>query len=119
MREPESTPVCSPRDERAQSRAAKNEVDRLLKLPWRGQASKITGVRKKLLEQFEERGVRKQKFEEGVLVQYAVTKYWVKFDSEETSKETQSLNITRLFAELLKSKHCPGVCHKHVFRTRS
>ena len=60
-----------------------------------------------MLAQFEEKGLRKKKMEDGVQIDYAVTKYWVKYDGEDAAEETTRLNITRMFAKLLKSKKCP------------
>lgn len=64
-------------------------------------------MQKKVLAQFEEKGLRKKKMEDGVQIDYAVTKYWVKYDGEDAAEETTRLNITRMFAKLLKSKKCP------------
>ena len=52
--------------------------------------------------------MRHKKFDDGVMVEFAVTKYWCKFDGEVAAKETKKLNVTRLFEELLKSKKCPA-----------
>ena len=60
-----------------------------------------------MLAQFEERGVKKNKLNDGVMIEYAETKYWVKWDGEESAKFTARLNITRMFQDLLKSKGCP------------
>ena len=100
----------SPRDERAAARTAnrraEDDLAAILRKPWRGQAESVKGVQKKVLAQFEEKGLRKKKMEDGVQIDYAVTKYWVKYDGEDAAEETTRLNITRMFAKLLKSKHC-------------
>ena len=75
--------------------------------PWRGQAEKLKAVQRRILDHFEERGVRKKRLEEGAVVEYASTRYWLKWDGEITAKETLRLNITRLLSELLNSKNCP------------
>lgn len=102
---------ASPRDDRAAARTATREaVDDLeatLRKPWRGQASNVKAVQKKILEQFEERGVKRAELQDGVQINVAVTKYWVKWDGEDSAKETKMINITRLFQELLQSKRCP------------
>ena len=101
----------SPRDERAAARTAnrraEDDLAAILRKPWRGQADSVKGVQKKVLAQFEEKGLRKKKMEDGVSIDYAVTKYWVKYDGEDAAEETTRLNITRMFAKLLKSKKCP------------
>ena len=103
----------SPRDVRAAARtAARHNEDDLvasLRKPWRrGQANNLKGVQKKVLAQFEEVGVRKKKLEDGVLIDVAVTKYWVKFDGIDAAEYTERLNITRMFEKLLASKKCPA-----------
>ena len=73
----------SPRDVRAAARtAARHNEDDLvasLRKPWRGQANNLKGAQKKVLAQFEEVGVRKKKIEDGVQIDVAVTKFWVKW----------------------------------------
>ena len=107
---PSHSTAASPRDERAAGRASSREADdeleALLRKPWRGQARQLKPVRFEVLAQFEERGVRVPKLDDGVMIQTVATKYWVKWDGEATAKTTTKLNITRLFEELLKSKHC-------------
>ena len=44
---------------------------------------------------------------DSVMIHFAATKYWVKWDGPGTAKVTTHLNITRLFYELVKSKRCP------------
>ena len=61
-----------------------------------------------MLAQFEEVGVRKKKLEDGVQIDVAVTKYWVKFDGIDAAEYTERLNITRMFEKLLASKKCPA-----------
>ena len=67
----------------------------------------LKSVQKRVLAEFEERGIRDKQLNDGVQIEVAKTKYWVKHDGEGTAKIMQRLNITRLFEELLKSKHCP------------
>lgn len=57
--------------------------------------------------QFEERGVKRRQFEDGVAIEVAATKYWVKWDEEKNAKVTTRLNITRMFEELIKNKFAP------------
>lgn len=57
--------------------------------------------------QFEERGIKRSQFEDGVAVEVAATKYWVKWDHEKNAKVTTRLNITRMFEELIKNKFAP------------
>ena len=106
--------TISPRDERAMRRgdvahhlASESELSAILRKPWRGQAEKLKPSHRRILDQFEERGVRKKKLEDGIVVEYATTRYWLKWDGEATAKETLRLNITRLLSEVLSSKHCP------------
>jgi hypothetical protein len=61
-----------------------------------------------VLAQFEERGQRRKVVEDGVFIDKAETKFWVKWDGESSAKTTVCLNITRMFEDLLKSKNCPG-----------
>ena len=110
----ESCVTISPRDERASRRGeaarhpqAEDELSAILMKPWRGQAEKLKAVQRRILDHFEERGVRKKRLEEGAVVEYASTRYWLKWDGEITAKETLRLNITRLLSELLNSKNCP------------
>ena len=108
----------SPRDERAAARTAnrraEDDLAAILRKPWRGQAESVKGVQKKVLAQFEEKGLRKKKMEDGVQIDYAVTKYWVKYDGEDAAEETTRLNITRMFAKLLKSKKCPDEIYLYL-----
>lgn len=94
----------------ARTAARHNEDDLVasLRKPWRGQANNLKGVQKKVLAQFEEVGVRKKKLEDGVQIDVAVTKYWVKFDGIDAAEYTERLNITRMFEKLLASKKCPA-----------
>ena len=39
-------------------------------------------MQRQFLDQFEERGIRKKKLDDGVQIEYAATKYWVKYDGE-------------------------------------
>lgn len=99
---------ASARDHRAASRETSEELKALEKKPWRGMATSLKSVQKKILSHFEERPVKKRKFgETGEQVDFLTTKYWVKWDGEDSAKETTRLNITRLFEELLRSKGCP------------
>ena len=90
---------------------AEDELQALLRKPWRGQAESLKAAQKRVLAQFEERGVREKVLNDGVMIEVAKTKYWVRADGEGTAKVTTRLNITRLFEELLKSKHCPASWH--------
>lgn len=105
----------SPREDRASARAARNNEDEdsvlqaLLDMPWRGQAEKLKPTQKKLLSHFEERGIRKTVLanDGSGTSATAVTKYWVRYDGEDTADEMTRLNITRMFKKLLNSKRCP------------
>ena len=82
-----------------------DDLQARLRKPWRGQADKLRGVGQEVLSYFEEEGVKKAKFEDGVMVHQAVTRYWVKVDGKETALITERLLITRLFEKLLDSKN--------------
>ena len=79
----------------------------MLRKPWRGQAGKLKPAQKAVLDCFEERGVTRNKLEDGVMVATAATKFWVKWDGESAAKITEKLNITRLLDDVLKSRHAP------------
>ena len=104
----------SPRDDRTAAQEARGEAEdelqALLRKPWRGQATKLKAAQRSVLDQFEEKGVREKKFDDGVAIEIATTKYWVKWDGEATARTTKTLNITRMFEALLASKNCPGAC---------
>ena len=72
------------------------------------QASGLKPAQRAVLAEFEEKGQRQPKLEDGVMIEEAITKYWVKWDGEATATTTKRLNITRLFERLLASKNCPG-----------
>ena len=103
--------AASPRDARAQqrteSREAEDNLRAELRKPWRGQAEKLKPAQKAVLACFEERGVEVKELEGGEMISTAQTRYWVKWDSESTAKTTKTLNITRLFEAVLKSRHAP------------
>eukprot|EP00966_Prymnesium_polylepis_P153328 3541542-Prymnesium_polylepis.1 len=73
--------AASPREERAERREARGEAEdelqAVLRKPWRGQAAKLKSAQRAILEQFEEKGLRENKFEDGVPIEVPVTKYWV------------------------------------------
>ena len=80
----------SPRDERAQARTearqAQDDLAAIILKPWRGQASNVKGTQRKVLDQFEEIGVREPKLQDGVMIEVAKTKYWVKWGGKATAK---------------------------------
>ena len=114
---PRSCAHASPRAERDSTRHADDDLQATLSKPWRGQAENLKPAQKRVLEQFEERAVRDRIFDGGVMIDIAKTKYWVRADGEATGKVTTRLNITRLFDDLLKSKHCPYETKKASRRT--
>lgn len=103
-----TSPQPSPREARAYAREEANKVTALIAKPWRGMADKLKGPQQRMLQEFEERGIRKRKMsEDGSLVDVVSTKFWVRWDGEESAEETTNLNITRMFNKLLKSRNCP------------
>ena len=71
--------------ESAGTEAADN-LEAIRRKPWRGQASKLKDVQRKVLDQFEEIGVREPKLQDGVMIGVAKTKYWVKWGGKATAK---------------------------------
>eukprot|EP00966_Prymnesium_polylepis_P012093 277789-Prymnesium_polylepis.1 len=85
---------ASPRNERAAQRTAmreqEDELAAVLRKPWRGQADKVRGPQIKVLAQFEERGVKKPVLSDGVQINVAMTKYWCKYDGDESRQPRRS-----------------------------
>ena len=52
------------------------------------QASGLKPAQRAVLAEFEEKGQRQPKLEDGVMIEEAITKYWVKWDGEATATTT-------------------------------